>query len=180
MEIMNNKLTRAAGTAGLLLLVAGCGGSAAGTAASGSGTGAGSAGQPPASPAGGGAPASVDVCSLLSAAQASSVTGTTYTKTTSANDMCTYITTDAPTNMFIILSDGSTAADWTDQVSTVREDAGGPPQTLSAVGDKAVGGGTEIGVLSGNRIIDVHGAADNGGTFTKAIAVAKAIIAALK
>ena len=48
-------------------------------------------------------------------------------------------------------------------------------------GDRAAGGGTEIGVQDGSYIIDVHGGDPNGtGTaFPKSIALAKALIAVL-
>jgi hypothetical protein len=53
--------------------------------------------------------------------------------------------------------------------------------TLTGVGDRAAGGGTEIGVQDGDYIIDVHGGdpSGTGASFPKSIALAQEIITKL-
>ena len=95
--------------------------------------------------------------------------------------MCSYATTTAPIPLFIIISPGSGAAAWKEELGTLEEDSGSAPATLTGVGDRAAGSGTEIGVQDGSYIIDVHGgdATGTGAAFPKSISMAKAIIAAL-
>jgi hypothetical protein len=171
----------AAATLGMTGLAA-CGGGAAGgstaTAAGGAGTQA---------TGSGGGTAAVHACRLLTAAQASTIVGVKYTAAResmsgSAGSMCSYATTSAPIPLFIIISgnQGSAAA-WKAELATVQEDAGATPITLNGVGSHAAGGGTEIGVQDGDYIIDVHGGdpLGTGHAFSKSVALAKAIIAAL-
>ncbi len=124
----------------------------------------------------------VDPCAMLSAAQASAVVGVHYASAkATANGMCTYTTTDAPIGMFVIISPGAGTAAWSEQLGTLEEDGGDKPVTLTGVGDRAAGTGTEIGVQADGYIIDVHGGDPdgNGHAFPKSVAVAKALIAAL-
>lgn len=168
------------------LSLAACGGSSPGSSAA---TSAGSANEPTSSAAAqattaaGGAASPVHVCALLTAAQATAIIGERYTATKESfgGSMCSYTTTTAPIPMYIIISPGSGAAAWKEQLGTLAEDSGSTPAKLTGVGDRAAGSGTEIGVQDGNYIIDVHGGDPSGtGTrFPKSIAVAKAIIAAL-
>ena len=76
---------------------------------------------------------------------------------------------------------GSGAAAWKEELGTLEEDSGSAPATLTGVGDRAAGSGTEIGVQDGSYIIDVHGGdtTGTGAAFPKSISMAKAIIAAL-
>lgn len=97
--------------------------------------------------------------------------------------MCSYATTDAPIPLFIIITPRSSGtAAWNSELSTMEEDAGSPPVKLSGAGDRAAGGGTEIGVQDGSYIIDVHGGdpLGTGGAFPKSIGLANVIIAGLK
>jgi hypothetical protein len=123
----------------------------------------------------------VDVCSLLSAAQASAIVGVTYSQAQSQNDMCNYLPgAGAPSGMFIIVS-STDEQPWTQAMSILQEDGGASPSPVSGVGDKAAGSGTQFDVLDGKWIIDVHGGDPLGqsGDFSKSTALAKAIIAAL-
>jgi hypothetical protein len=54
--------------------------------------------------------------------------------------------------------------------------------TLHGAGDRAAGGGTEIGVQAGKYIIDVHGGdpSSTGSRFPKSVELARAIIAGLR
>lgn len=124
------------------------------------------------------ASASVDVCSLLTPAQASAIVGYTYTTATPSTGQCSYATTTAPIPMFIIVSTGS----WSQESATLQADgSGGPLVPIAGVGDKAAGADVEIGVQSGKWIIDIHGGDPDGtgAAFPKSVALAKAIIAKL-
>jgi hypothetical protein len=124
------------------------------------------------------APASVDVCSLLTAAQASAIIGYTYTTATSATGQCNYATTTARIPMFIIVNTDT----WAQESATITSDASGEPLvTTSGVGDNAAGAGTEFGAQSGKWIIDINGGDPDGtgAAYPKSIALAKAIIAKL-
>lgn len=171
---------RSLAAAGLVLVAASataCSSGSGGSAASGSGGSA--AGGGLATPA---SDSSINVCSLMTAKQASSIVGVTYSKAISSHDMCNYTTTDAPIGMFIIIFTGSGgSAAWKEQLGTMEEDGGGKPITISGVGDNAAGDGTEIGVQVGSNIIDVHGGDPNGtgNAFPKSIAIAKALASKL-
>jgi hypothetical protein len=160
------------------LSIAACGGSSPSTSA-GSAAG-GAATQPPAAAA---AAKTIHACSLLTAAKASAIVGVHYSSATesAAGAMCSYATTDAPIPMFILISPGSGAAAWKDELATLSEDSGSAPITLHGVGDQAAGSGTEIGVQDGSYIIDVHGGdpLSTGSDFPKSVALAQAIIAGL-
>lgn len=178
-----SRLTLGAVAASLAALsLAACGGSSAATSA-GTANGPASTAAAQATVAAGGAASTVHACSLLSAARASAIVGEHYSSATesSAGSMCSYATTTAPIPLFIIISPGSGAAAWKEQLGTIQEDSGSAPITLNGVGDRAAGSGTEIGVQDGSYIIDVHGGdpSGTGNGFPKSIAVAKAIIAAL-
>ncbi len=134
------------------------------------------------SDAGNGGSSSVNVCSLLTAAQASSITGVTYTAATAAGSKaCTYASTVAPIPMTITVTpNAGSAAAWTDELSTLGLD-GVAAVTISGVGDRAATSTGSLGTQSGSWIIQVDGgdSTSTDGVFTKSIAVAKAIIAAL-
>jgi hypothetical protein len=153
-------------------------GPAAGESAT-SGSGGSAAGTSQAGPA---SSSSINVCSLMTAAHASSIVGVTYSKATPATNMCTYTTTDAPMGMFIIIfpNSGGTAA-WKEQLGTMAEDGGGPPVPISGFSGQAASDGTEISVQAGSDIIDVHGGDPNatGSTYPRSIAIAKAIVSQL-
>jgi hypothetical protein len=124
------------------------------------------------------APTSVDVCSLLTAAQASAIIGYTYTTATPSTGQCNYATTTARIPMFIFVN----TEPWAQMSATLTSDASGEPLvTISGVGDNAAGDGTEVGVQSGTWIIDINGGDPDGtgAAYPKSIALAKAIIAKL-
>jgi hypothetical protein len=166
-----------------VLGVAACGGGSAGsTAATSAGGAAGSTGTQ--ASGSGGSTAAVHACSLLTAAQASTIVGAKYTAAheSMGGSMCSYTTTSAPIPLFIIISGNQGgAAAWKEELSTIQEDAGEAPITLSGIGSHAAGGGTEIGVQDGSYIIDVHGGdpTGQGSAFPKSLALAKTIISGL-
>ena len=134
-----------------------------------------------------GASSGVNVCSLLTAAQASSITGATYTTATASfgagGNSCLYAS--GAMDVTVTPNAGSSAA-WTDELSTLQLGGGETPATISGVGDRAATSTGALGTQSGTWIIQVDAAdegsvngGDIGGDLTKSIAVAKAIIAAL-
>ena len=133
--------------------------------------------------AAGGAASTVHVCSLISAAKASAIVGVSYSSATesSGGSVCTYATTAAPIPLSISVQPGSGATGWQAELGIIQEGSGSAPVTLTGVGDRAAGGGTEIGVQDGSYIIDILGgdpvAASNA--YPKSVELAKAIIAAL-
>ena len=133
--------------------------------------------------AAGGAASTVHVCSLISAAKASAIVGVSYSSATESlgGSVCTYATTAAPIPLSISVQPGSGATGWTEELGIIQEGSGSAPVTLTGVGDRAAGGGTEIGVQDGSYIIDILGgdpvAASNA--YPKSVELAKAIIAAL-
>ena len=188
-------IAASAGLVAVAFAVAGCGGSAATSApaaATTSGapaaastnpqpTAAGTAGAS-ASTSSGGAGAEINACSLLSAAQASSLGGKQYTAATPSTiapgqDQCEYHGADG-SDLTVIVYQPSSGVTF-DMLSSVQKGAG-TVTNVSGVGDQAIVGAIELDVQTGDRLIAVEGA---GGTLTgdysHAVAIAKAIIAAL-
>src|ERR1700722_571257 len=155
-------------------------GSAAGGSATSGSTAGGSAGGT--SQAGPASTSTINVCSMMTAARASSIVGVTYSKATPGYNMCTYTTTDAPIGMFILIfpNSGGTAA-WKEQLGLMGEDGGGAPVPITGFSGQAASDGTEISVQAGSDIIDVHGGDPNatGSTYPRSIAIAKAIVSQL-
>jgi hypothetical protein len=131
----------------------------------------------------GGAASTVDVCSMISAARASAIVGVTYSSATGSlgGEVCTYATTDAPIPLSISVQPGPGTTGWTEELGIIQEGGGSAPVTLTGVGDRAAGGGNEVGVQDGSHIIDILGgdpvAASNA--YPKSVELAKAIIAVL-
>jgi hypothetical protein len=126
--------------------------------------------------------AEIDACSLLSASQASSLVGNQYTAATPSTiapgqDQCDYARADGPDLIVIVYQPSSGV---TFEMATSVQSGAGTVTNVSGVGDKAIAGEIELDVQAGDRIIAVEGA---GGTLTsdysRAVSVAKAIIAAL-
>jgi hypothetical protein len=162
------------------MCVAGCGGSPSASSATSTNEAVPAAQE---TTAANGAVKTLHACALLSASKASAIVGQTYTTATesSGGTMCSYKTTTAPIPLFIIITSGANAATWKGELATMEEDSGSAPTTLTGVGDRAAGSGTEIGVEDGGYIIDVHGGdpSSTGSSFPKSVALAKAIISAL-
>ena len=141
------------------------------------------AGQAAATAAAGGAASTLNVCSLLSATKASAIVGVSYSAAKeSSGGMCTYSTTDAPIPLTIFVQQGAGAAAWTEELGTIQEGGGSAPVTLTGVGDRAAGGGNEVGVQNGSYIIDILGGDPIAASpaYPKSLALAQAIIAALR
>ena len=135
---------------------------------------------------GGGSSSTVDVCSLLTPAQASSITGVAYTSANPSSGpttaTCAYTGTAAPTPMTVtVTSNASGAAAWTDELGTLQEGGGETPVPINGLGDRAASSVGTLGTQSGKWIIQVDGgdSTSAGGSFTKSIAVARQLITAL-
>jgi hypothetical protein len=128
---------------------------------------------------------SVDVCSLLSPAQASSINNVTYgaTKPThiqSGYDQCAYTNTGKHASPVDIQN-------LTVQVISLPgcygqlKSAEGPGQPVAGVGDAAFGYGIGIVVQAGDRCVEVEGltGAELRGNYAPDAAMAKIIIAGL-
>ena len=148
---------------------------AATTAAAGSGSGSGSSQ--------GGSSADIDACKLLSAAQASSIGGETYTSAATSTiapgqDQCAYATSDDSNALTIIVYQPNSGV--TFQTMSSVQAGVGTVTNVSGVGDKAIAGAIELDVQAGSHLIAVEGA--DGmitGDDSKSIALAKAVITAL-
>jgi hypothetical protein len=192
----NRRLQVALTTAALIVVVSACGSST--KAGSGPGTSAGSSTVvSPSSPSvGASAPASTsksvaaggqpNVCSLLTAAQASSIVGVTVTAVTPSlgGKVCLYTGPNVPMNVTLMVNSGGAAA-WTEELATLKEGGGDTPVALSGLGDRAAETTGSLATQSGDWIIQVDAADESsvnggniGGDFTKSTAVARAILAA--
>ncbi len=133
--------------------------------------------------------AEIDACALLSVAQAASLVGNQYTAATPSTiapgqDSCRYGSAEGFDLTVIVYQPWSGV---TFAIVTSIQSNGGTVTNVSGVGDKAIAGEIELDVQAGDRIIAVEGAGgtltDARGTLTsdysRAVAVAKAIIAAL-
>ena len=171
-----------AGLIAVAFAIAGCGGSAAATNNAQATQAASTGATVPSAAAGGGTGgAELNACSLLSAAQASSLEGQQYTTATPTTiapgqDQCAYNNAGG-TNLVVIVYGPSSGVTF-DMLSSVQNGVGAVTN-VSGVGDKAIAGAIELDVQTGDRLVAVE---DGGGTLTEtspAAAVAKAIIAAL-
>ncbi len=139
--------------------------------------------RPPSTAAGAAAGSKFDTCSLLSAAQASSLVGRTYTSAVSqtiadGQDQCTYATPDPTISLMVIVYQPTSGVNL-QMMSSVLGDSGDVTQ-VTGVGDKAIVGQIELDVQTGERLVAVEGAGGKlSGDYTKAVAVAKAVIAGL-
>jgi len=137
----------------------------------------------PALAAGGGG-ASIDVCSLLTSAQASSINGVTYGATTPQHveagfDVCTYKNNGSANPIDI--------QDLTTQLMSLPgcyselQAANGPGVKVTGVGDDAFGYSIGIEVKVGNRCIEVSGLTDAElqNNYAPDVAMAKIIISKL-
>lgn len=139
------------------------------TAASSGGTSAGSS-------------ADIDACSLLSVEQATTLvakypySASTPTTIATGQDMCTYTNTGPLPDMIVIVYQPNSGVSF-----SVLTAASGATTSVTGVGDKAASGDIELDVQAGKRVIAVQAAGGIGydGSFAGAIAVAKAVIAAL-
>ena len=150
---------------------------AATTASAGTGSGSGSGSSQ------GGSSADIDACKLLSAAQASSIGGETYTSAATSTiapgqDQCAYATSDDSNALTIIVYQPNSGV--TFQTMSSVQAGVGTVTNVSGVGDKAIAGAIELDVQAGSHLIAVEGA--DGmitGDDSKSIALAKAVITAL-
>ena len=158
-------------------------GTAAGANATAQGTSSTASSATSPAAAAGGASTDIDACKLLSAAQAGSLDGKTYTSAQSqtiapGQDQCTYSATDDDSSLVIIVYQSDSGVTWATMSSVLS--GTGTVANVSGVGDKAMVGAIELDAQAGSLLVAVQGAGGtlDGGT-DKAAAVTKAVIAAL-
>lgn len=190
------ELLIAAGLAAVLMTATACGPkttTASGTASPPPPTGSGSpAAATPASSSGGAAPAAgaaaggaLNVCSLMSSAQASAINDVTYGAATSKHleagfDTCSYANTGQhadPIDIQRLTVSVIALAGCYDQLRQTE----GPGTAVAGIGDVAFGHQIGLVVKDGGRCIDISGLthAELQGDYTHDVAMAKIIITAL-
>jgi hypothetical protein len=132
-------------------------------------------------------PAGAGTCALLSLARAESLAGKRYTSTAAATiapgqDQCTYNNPDGSDLVIIVYQPGSGVT--FSMLVTVLKSVG-TVKVLRGLGDKAVVGAIELDVQAGKRLLAVQGAGGTvaggySGNYSRAIAVAKAVLAKLR
>lgn len=131
----------------------------------------------PAAAAGG----EINACSLLTGAQASSLTGRSYGTGTASTiapgqDQCDYPYSGAGIDLTVIVYQPSSGVSWNVMTSVLS--GVGTVQQVAGVGDKAMFAGIELDVATGKWLVSVQGA-DALNADTGSIAVAKEIVGAL-
>jgi hypothetical protein len=131
----------------------------------------------PAAAAGG----EINACSLLTGAQASSLTGRSYGTGTASTiapgqDQCDYPYSGAGIDLTVIVYQPSSGVSWNVMTSVLS--GVGTVQQVAGVGDKAMFAGIELDVATGKWLFSVQGA-DALNADTGSIAVAKEIVGAL-
>jgi hypothetical protein len=133
--------------------------------------------------AGSASSADLNACSLLTVAQATALVGKQYTgdarqTIATGQDQCTYSAADNGSSLVVIVYQPDSGVTF----GTLKSVQAGVGQVtgVGGVGQQAIVGSIELDAQAGERLLAVQGA---GGTLTgdtsKAVAVAKAIIAAL-
>jgi hypothetical protein len=127
----------------------------------------------------------LNVCSLLSSAQASSLNSVTYSTATpkspiSGYDICTYKNTGKHVNPVDIQDLTVTVISLPGCWAGLQQ-ADGPGKPVSGVGDAAFGASIQLDVEAGNRCLTVAGltGAELSGNYAPDAAMAKIIIKAL-
>ncbi|HEY5199973.1 MAG TPA: hypothetical protein VIJ31_03615 [Acidothermaceae bacterium] len=123
----------------------------------------------------------INACSLMTGAQASSLTGRQYGAGTASTiakgqDMCDYPYSGPSIALDVIVYGPSSGVGWATANAVL---AGvGPVTQVSGVGDKAIFAGIELDIQTGKWIIAIQGA-DKLNQDTGAIAIGKVLVAAL-
>lgn len=127
--------------------------------------------------------ASTGTCALLPLARAEAFTAKKYTSTKAATiapdqDQCTYANPDGADLVIIVYQPGS-GVSFSMLVAVLKTT--GTVKTVKGVGDKAVVGAIELDVKAGTHLLAVQGAGGTlTGSYTGAIAVAKAVVLKLR
>jgi hypothetical protein len=131
----------------------------------------------PAAAAGG----EINACSLLTGAQASSLTGRKYGAGTASTiaagqDQCSYPYSGPSVDLVVIIYQPTSGVSW----STMQAVLGGAGTItpVSGVGDQAMFSSIELDIQTGKWLIAIQGA-DNLNQDTGAIAIGKVLVAAL-
>lgn len=149
---------------------------AANPAGSASSSASATASSAPAAAAGG----EINACSLLTGAQASSLSGRTYADGTASTiakgqDQCDYPYSGGGIDLIVIVYQPDSGVSW--QTAQAVLNGVGNVQQVAGVGDKAMFAGIELDVATGKWIFAIEGA-DKLGADTGSIAIAKEIVGA--
>lgn len=152
------------------------GGSTAAAATGGTPTTSGSSGTTTGSSGG-----TFNACSLLTTTKLSALAGHPYTTATpktiaNGQDSCDYANTAAFIDLTVIVYQSNSGVSL-DTMRSVQTGAG-TVTDISGVGDKAIAGPIELDIQVGDRLVAIEGAGSSGSS-SVAIAVGKAIVAAL-
>lgn len=133
----------------------------------------------PAATAGG----EINACSLLTGAQASSLTGRQYgagaaSTIAAGQDQCDYryLGADFGVDLIVIVYQPTSGVSWSTMQSVLS--GVGPVTQVSGVGDKAMFAGIELDVQTGKWLVAIQGA-DKLGQDAGAIAIGKELVGAL-
>jgi hypothetical protein len=191
-------LCAVAGLAALSLAVTGCSGgskSAAGAAPAGAASAVAAAGSSATSAAkaaaaggsggSGGGSGSVNVCSLMTSAQASSINHVTYgaatpKSPTSGYDTCTYKNTgkhDSPVD----IQDLTVTVIGISGCWSGLQQADGPGKSISGLGDAAFGAQIGVDIKAGDRCVEISGLTSDElfGHYDRDVAMAKIVLSHL-
>ena len=122
----------------------------------------------------------INACSLLTGAQASTLTGHDLDAGTASTlapgqDQCSY--TGGGYDLMVIVYQPSSGVSWTMMQSVLS--GVGTVMQVSGVGDKAMFAGIELDVATGKWLVAIQGADAKVGQDTAAIAVGKELVGAL-
>ncbi len=143
--------------------------------------GASSSATTPSAPAAAAAGGELNACSLLTGAQASSLTGRKYGGGTPATiaagqDQCTYPYSGPSVDLVVIVYTPSSGVSWNTMQAVLS--GVGTVQQVSGVGDKAMFAGVELDVETGKWLVAIQGA-DDLNKDAGAIAIGKELVGAL-
>jgi len=140
-----------------------------------------SSASPAASVAAAAAGGEINACSLLTGAQASSLTGRDYGAGTpktiaKGQDQCTYPYSGPSVSLVVIVYQPTSGVSWNIMQSVLG--GAGTVTQVAGVGDKAIFSTIELDIQAGKWLIAIQGA-DNLNQDTGAIAIGKQIVSAL-
>ena len=123
----------------------------------------------------------INACSLMTGAQASSLTGRKYGAGTASTiaagqDQCTYPYSGPSVDLVVIIYQPTSGVSWSVMQSVLG--GVGTVTQVSGVGDKAMFSSIELDIQTGKWLIAIQGA-DNLNQDTGAIAIGKVLVAAL-
>jgi hypothetical protein len=164
-----------------VMVLAGCGGASPAASASGQGTDSGAQ----AASGTGGSPASLDGCTLVTAAELSHAVGVHYTAIQASVGSLCNVTGTQPTSSFTFSINKAAGPlnSWTSQVATIKKDDGSV-KNVSGIGDRAVQGAIKefAAEAKGYIVVVINADVNNPPTassFTRTKAIERLLISKL-